>query len=118
MTNIWSFVYITNINVRIAASIVGIPIINPYSVNFKNVISTPCFFKILIHIIPARAPIGVKYAPMFEPIIVAKIALFCTVFVLSIISVKNKQNESEGTYHEDRLCQRDQEQRVPGGTDP
>ena len=43
------------------------------NINFKKVILTDCSFKILIHIIPARAPIGVKNAPILLPIIVAKI---------------------------------------------
>ena len=52
-----------------AAVIVGMAIVAPYFVNFTNDISTFCFFKRPIHIIPARAPIGVKNAPIFEPMI-------------------------------------------------
>ena len=32
----------------------------------------PLCFKMLIHMIPANAPIGVRSAPKFEPMIVAK----------------------------------------------
>ena len=49
-----------------------------------------CFFKIDIHIIPARAPIGVRYAPIFEPTIDAYIAWLKWIgFAELIIDEKN-----------------------------
>ena len=42
-----------------------------------------------IHIIPAKAPIGVKNAPMLEPMIVEKMYNILLLLALEIIDVKN-----------------------------
>ena len=57
-----------------AIIIAGIAIKVP---NFKNLLNgklIPFLFNIESHIIPASAPTGVKYAPIFEPIMEAKSA--------------------------------------------
>ena len=50
--------------------ITGVKII-PYLINLANEYSISCFFNIDSHIIPARDAIGVKYAPILDPITVA-----------------------------------------------
>ena len=54
-----------------ATSNVGIDTTNPYKVNFPKENFKSCSFRILIHMIPAKAPIGVKIAPKLLEIIVA-----------------------------------------------
>ena len=54
-----------------ATSNVGIDTANPYKVNFPKESFKSCSFRILIHMIPAKAPIGVKIAPELLEIIVA-----------------------------------------------
>ena len=49
----------------------GIAIGAQYLIKSKKLNLTCSSFNILIHIIPASAPIGVKYAPMLEPMIEA-----------------------------------------------
>ena len=48
----------------------------PYLINVTKENFTSCFFAKSINIIPANAPIGVKNAPKFDPIIVLYIAWF------------------------------------------
>ena len=48
---------------------VGREMIAPYLMKSKKLNLISCFFKIDNHIIPAKAPIGVKNAPIFDPII-------------------------------------------------
>lgn len=59
-----------------AAKIAGIPVINPYFIKSKKEYFTPSLFTILLHIIPARAPAGVKKAPILDPAIEANAAIF------------------------------------------
>lgn len=47
----------------------GTPIIIPYLIKLKNPYFTSHLLKIFDHIIPAKAPTGVRIAPKFEPII-------------------------------------------------
>ena len=54
---------------NIAIIIVGIEIRIPYFIKVKKENSTSFFFRIDIHIIPAKAPIGVRKAPMLDPAI-------------------------------------------------
>ena len=54
-----------------AAVIDDIPIIAPYFINLAKDSAIPFLRKRFDHIIPARAPTGVKNAPMFDPITVA-----------------------------------------------
>jgi hypothetical protein len=42
-------------------------IINPHLANLAKLNENPRFLRILIHIIPANAPIRVKFAPKFAP---------------------------------------------------
>ena len=44
---------------------------NPFFIKSINVYFIPFSFNILIHIIPASAPTGVRSAPILEPIMVA-----------------------------------------------
>ena len=57
-----------------ATNRVGIAIITPYFVNVKKLNLTLFCLSIDNHIMPANAPIGVKKAPMFVPIIDAYIS--------------------------------------------
>ena len=50
---------------------VGIDTIKPYFINFLNGSSIPYRLRIDDHIMPARAPTGVRYAPILEPAIQA-----------------------------------------------
>lgn len=54
-----------------ATSNVGTDTTNPYKVNFPKENFKSCSFRILIHMIPAKAPIGVRIAPKLLEIIVA-----------------------------------------------
>ena len=65
------FFYIIINNPSSDTAKVGIDIIAPYLMKSKKLNLISCFFKMDNHIIPARAPIGVKKAPIFEPIIEA-----------------------------------------------
>ena len=49
---------------------VGIAIINPYLIKLTKLYLTSCLLTKSVNIIPANAPIGVKKAPIFEPMIV------------------------------------------------
>ena len=55
---------------RSVATSVGIATITPYFIKLKKPYLISYFFRIDSHIIPAKAPIGVKNAPIFDPIIV------------------------------------------------
>ena len=50
-------------------------IIEPYFIKDKKLKSSPCFFSIDIHMIPAKAPIGVKQAPILDPMTVENRAI-------------------------------------------
>ena len=63
------FFYIIINNANKETISVGIDIITPYFMKSKKLNLISCFFKMLNHIIPAKAPIGVKKAPIFDPII-------------------------------------------------
>ena len=54
----------------------GIPIISPYFMKFKNPYFTSHLLNIFDHIIPARAPTGVRMAPRLDPMIAPNIALY------------------------------------------
>ena len=54
-----------------ATSNVGMDTTNPYKVNFPKESFKSCSFRILIHMIPAKAHIGVRIAPKLLEIIVA-----------------------------------------------
>ena len=54
-----------------AIVIIGKEIITPYLTNCPNEYFTPCLFTKFVNIIPARAPIGVKKAPILLPMIEA-----------------------------------------------
>jgi hypothetical protein len=51
--------------------------INPYLINVKKDIEKSLLFNIPSHIIPASAPIGVIFAPRFDPTITAKVTKNC-----------------------------------------
>lgn len=55
-----------------APTITGKEIIIPYFINCKKENLISFVFNIRSHIMPASAPIGVRYAPILEPIIEAK----------------------------------------------
>ena len=62
--------------IRIEATIkVGIPIIDPYFIKSKYEYLISLRFRIFDHIMPAKAPTGVKMAPMLDPMIAPKTAL-------------------------------------------
>ena len=48
----------------------------PYLIKSKNPNFSPCLAKTDVNIMPARAPIGDKSAPKFEPITVLYTAFF------------------------------------------
>jgi len=56
-----------------ASNVIGVTS-KPYFTNSLNDIRTSLSFRILIHIMPARAPMGVIFAPRFDPMIVANTA--------------------------------------------
>ena len=58
----------------------------PYKQNLQNEKGTLFFFNMSIHIIPAKAPIRVKNAEIFELIILAKIPSLETTSKFLIIS--------------------------------
>ena len=67
-----------------------IDIIIPFFTKSINLNSTSIFFKIDIHIIPASAPIGVRYAPTLEAIIVLYIiSLIYALLAFKITSLNN-----------------------------
>lgn len=73
-----------------AEKIVGIATGAPYLTKDMNENLTCCFFSIEDHIIPASAPIGVRNAPMFEPMIAAYISwIFAAPVRGSIIELNN-----------------------------
>ena len=49
---------------------VGIAIIKPYLIKLTKLYLTSCLLTKSVNIIPANAPIGVKKAPILEPMIV------------------------------------------------
>ena len=69
------FAYNTNNEERYnpprVANNTGIAVMTPYFAKVINPNFTPFFSVISMHIMPANAPIGVKYAPMLEPTIAA-----------------------------------------------
>jgi len=58
---------------RHAKRVTGVTI-RPYLTNSLNDIFISLSLRILIHIMPANAPIGVMFAPRLEPIVVASTA--------------------------------------------
>ena len=46
--------------------------LNPYFINSPKEKRTPLCLRMLIHMIPANAPIGVSKAPKFEPMMTLK----------------------------------------------
>ena len=57
-----------------AAEMVGTAMMTPYFIKSRKVYLTFCLPIKSVNIIPAKAPIGVKNAPIFDPMIVLKIA--------------------------------------------
>ena len=56
------------------ANSVGREMMIPYFTKVEKVYVTCCLLTRSVNIIPASAPMGVKNAPMLDPIIVLKIA--------------------------------------------
>ena len=61
-----------------ATNNVGIEIIIPYLIKLRKLYFTSCLLTKSVNIIPANAPIGVKHAPILEPIIVEYISCLST----------------------------------------
>ena len=64
---------IESINVNNATVITGIELITPYFIKSKKEYFVSCSEISVVNIIPAKAPVGVKKAPMLLPTIEANI---------------------------------------------